>query len=411
MKMTIYKHRLVARISLEAVSPLAVGSGEKDIITDTPVARDCNGLPYIPGTSLMGIIRHSMSQENIKQLLGYQDKEKGEGSKVIISDALLTDENGKALDGLQDWDNNEYLRHFQVLPVRQHVKITEKGTAAKTGKFDEQVVYAGTRFVFEIEELSVDGTDTRFMEMTLFNEGYAIFFKDEAMDEFLCLQARIGGQLNVYRVPKIRTAYAVNGYQYELNEKNSVIIYNNYLRYPSVPDAQFFAAKLVNIDRAIDVNVNAQKTPILIRTTPDQQLGLENAYMKWQGNQPVIYANKASDLGQAFDVLTTNAPLVFKDLYELKTQVWNEALTRMGISSVNTVKKERMITDEVARAQGGTIASRYSRLEMRKQACEQINAMFGLNISVEYRDDFLNMVDNGEEESVDDVERTGSIEE
>lgn len=165
MKMTIYKHRLVARISLEAVSPVAVGSGEKDIITDAPVARDCNGLPYIPGTSLMGIIRHSMNQENLKQLLGFQENEKGEGSKVIISDALLTDENGKALDGLQDWENNEYLRHFQVLPVRQHVKITEKGTAAKTGKFDEQVVYAGTRFVFEIEELSVDGTDTRFKEM------------------------------------------------------------------------------------------------------------------------------------------------------------------------------------------------------------------------------------------------------
>lgn len=255
------------------------------------------------------------------------------------------------------------------------------------------------------------GIDPRFMEMTLFNEGYAIFFKDEVMDEFLCLQARIGGQLNVYRVPKIRTAYAVNGYQYQLNEENSVIIYNNYLRYPSVPDAQFFAAKLVNIDRAIDVNVNAQRTPILIRTTPDQQLSLENAYMKWQGNQPVIYANKGSDLDKAFDVLTTGAPMVFKDLYELKTQVWNEALTRMGISSVNTVKKERMITDEVARAQGGTIASRYSRLEMRKQACEQINRMFGLNISVEYRDDFLNMVDNGEEENVDDIERTGAIEE
>lgn len=184
-----------------------------------------------------------------------------------------------------------------------------------------------------------EGIDPRFMEMTLFNEGYAIFFYDEAMDEYLCLQARIGGQMNVYRVPKIRTAYAVNGYQYQLNENNSVIIYNNYLRYPSVPDAQFFAAKLVNIDRAIDVNVNAQKTPILIRTTPDQQLGLENAFMKWQGNQPVIYANKGSDLDKAFDVLTTGAPNVFKDLYELKTQTWNEALTRMGISSVNTVKR------------------------------------------------------------------------
>ena len=72
-----------------------------------------------------------------------------------------------------------------------------------------------------------NGIDPRFMEMTLFNEGYAIFFYDEAMDEYLCLQARIGGQMNVYRVPKIRTAYAVNGYQYQLNENNSVIIYNN----------------------------------------------------------------------------------------------------------------------------------------------------------------------------------------
>ena len=125
----------------------------------------------------------------------------------------------------------------------------------------------------------------------------------------------------------------------------------------------------------------------------------------------MIYANKGSDLDKAFDVLTTGAPMVFKDLYELKTQVWNEALTRMGISSVNTVKKERMITDEVARAQGGTIASRYSRLEMRKQACEQINRMFGLNISVEYRDDFLNMVDNGEEEDVNGIERTSATEE
>ena len=51
---------MIARITLEATSPLAVGSGEKDIITDAPVTRDVNDLPYIPGTSLMGIIRHSM---------------------------------------------------------------------------------------------------------------------------------------------------------------------------------------------------------------------------------------------------------------------------------------------------------------------------------------------------------------
>ena len=47
-----------------------------------------------------------------------------------------------------------------------------------------------------------------------------------------------------------------------------------------------------------------------------------------------------------------------------------------------------MITDEVTRNQGGTIASRYSRLESRRQAVEKINAMFRTNIEVNYREDF-----------------------
>lgn len=163
MKMTTYKHRLVARIVLEATSPLAVGSGQKDIITDSPVARDCNGLPYIPGTSLMGLIRPCL--KNAEKFLGYQDGEQGEGSKVIISDALLVGADSKAIDGLQDIANDEYLRHFEVLPVRQHVRITEKGVAAKYGKFDEEVVYTGTRFVFEIEQLSEDGDEQDMQKM------------------------------------------------------------------------------------------------------------------------------------------------------------------------------------------------------------------------------------------------------
>lgn len=165
MNTTIYKHRLVARIMLEATSPLAVGSGEKDIVTDAPVVRDCNGLPYIPGTSMAGIIRHSMDPNTAQEIFGYQERDRGEGSKVIISDALLVGIGGKALDGLQELEADEFLGHFQVLPVRQRVRITEKGTAAKYGKFDEQVVYTGTRFVFEIELFSEDGNEEVMQNM------------------------------------------------------------------------------------------------------------------------------------------------------------------------------------------------------------------------------------------------------
>lgn len=104
------------------------------------------------------------------------------------------------------------------------------------------------------------------------------------------------------------------------------------------------------------------------------------------GNEPFIFGDKNLDLS-GIKTLDTTSPYVADKLYDLKTQYWNEALTYLGISNVNTVKKERMITDEVQRNLGGTIASRYSRLFMRQQACEQINKMFGLNISVDYRED------------------------
>ena len=73
---------------------------------------------------------------------------------------------------------------------------------------------------------------------------------------------------------------------------------------------------------------------------------------------------------------------------EQKNQIWNEAMTYLGISNVSYQKKERLISDEVTRSMGGTIASRQSRLEMRKEACDQINRMFGTNIDVDFREDY-----------------------
>lgn len=229
--------------------------------------------------------------------------------------------------------------------------------------------------------------DVRFLELTLFSEGYAVFFKDDVLEKYLALQCALGGNFNVYRIPKNRRAYAVNGYNRQLDEDNSVLIYNNYLHTNSRLDVEMFAKRLYNIDRAIDVNTNAQKTPILIKCDEKERLTLLNLYKEYEGNTPVIYADKSLD-DRAFNVLTTEAPFVSDKLYQLKTQIWNEALTYMGISNINIQKKERLVRDEVTRNQGGTIASRYSRLESRRQACEMINKMYGLNVECNYREDF-----------------------
>ena len=238
--------------------------------------------------------------------------------------------------------------------------------------------------MFEWKNLP-ESVDPRFLELTLFSDGMCIFFRDEVMGE-LALQTMIGGNLSVYRIPKIRRAYATNGYNKKLDENDSVIIFNNMIHTNSIRDIEMFAQRLYNIDRTIDVNINAQKTPILITCNENERLTMKNIYKEFDGNSPVIYANKGFD-PKSVNVLKTDAPLVADKLYQLKTQIWNEALTYLGISNINVQKKERLLQDEVTRNLGGTIASRYPRLEARKQACQQINKMFELNIDVDYRDD------------------------
>lgn len=268
-----------------------------------------------------------------------------------------------------------------------------KGRKAQSEAFlQNQRTYL--QYVNRLTELSIsmfdwqnlpDTIDARFLELALFNDGMAVFFKDEVMG-YLGLQVMIGGALDVYRIPITRTAFAQNGYQMNLDPSNSVIIFNNMLHTNSILDVQEMSKRLYEIQRTIDVNVIQQKTPKIITCTENQRLVMKNLYAQYMGNEPFIFGDKNLDLS-GIKTLDTTSPYVADKLYDLKTQYWNEALTYLGISNVNTVKKERMITDEVQRNLGGTIASRYSRLFMRQQACKQINRMFGLNISVDYRED------------------------
>lgn len=272
-------------------------------------------------------------------------------------------------------------------------------------------------YIHRLTELSIsmfdwlnlpDTVDARFLEMVLFSDGHAVFFKDEVLG-YLGLQVLINGRLNVYRIPMNRRAYAVNGYNKPLTEKDSVIIFNNMLHTNTYPTVRMYAKRLYNLDRIIEINANAQKTPALVQGSETQRLSLLNMYQKWDGNEPVIFGDTSLD-ASALRVLKTDAPYIADKLYQLKTQIWNEALTYLGISNLNIQKKERLVSDEVVRSVGGTIASRYSRLQARRQAADEINKMFGLDIEVNYRDDFreaddevMFAGDTGDSRAVDQV--------
>lgn len=235
--------------------------------------------------------------------------------------------------------------------------------------------------------------DPRYLELQLFQTGCVVYFNDDVIGN-LCLDCLPNSNFDVYGNPISRRAYSsYNNYQRGLKESDSVIIWNNYLRTNSVSAIQMFSRRLYILDRIIDVNVNAQKTPTLIQGTDKQRQTLVNLYKEFDGNSPFIFGDKNLDLN-ALKSLNTGAPYVADKLYQLKVQIWNEALTYLGISNINIQKKERLITDEVTRNQGGTIASRYSRLQARRDAVEKINAMFGTNISVSYREDLQEIGDN-----------------
>lgn len=270
--------------------------------------------------------------------------------------------------------------------------------------------------MFKWKELP-DSIDPRFLEYTLFYEGAAVFFKDKDLTErnlskneqeeggtYLALQVVLGGDLNVYRVPNNRKAYAVNTYNKQLTVEDSVIIWNNMIRLPEYGRMMFYAEKLAQIDRAIDVNVKGQRFPIAILCDESQRLTMKQVYKQYDGNEPFIFGDKSLDLS-GIQVINTGSPYVADKLQQLKNNIWAEAMMCLGIPNSPSEKKERLVANEAKVSQGGTLASRSSRLEMRKRACDEINKMFGLAIDVEYNQDLDMSTEDGD--SSEQEEREG----
>lgn len=150
--------RKIARIVVEAVTPLAVGTGENSVMTDAVIAVDHNGLPYIPGTALTGVLRHALADiKDVDDVFGFVKGNDVKGSRIIVSDAKIVDFNGKVVDG-KVRPSAVLMRLYKDCPIRQHVSLNSKGVTEGTGKFDNQVIYKGSRFCFDVE-LMVEQTD------------------------------------------------------------------------------------------------------------------------------------------------------------------------------------------------------------------------------------------------------------
>ena len=279
-----------------------------------------------------------------------------------------------------------------------------RDTAFKSSLFDNKRTW--NNYTYRLFEMAMSRghwsnmpktIDLRYLEQTLITQGACVFFKDDVLG-YLCLPVVLNGKLDVYGNPFDFMAISDTGYNKKLDVNSGVIIYNNYLRMPNITEIRYYADRLYEYDRIIDVNVKAQKTPVLIKCDKNELLSMENIYQKYDGNQPIIYGKKSLN-DDNITVLKTDAPYVADRVYALKHNIWNEALTQLGIPNTDTTKRERMIKDEVISSQGAVIATRNSPEKMRQLACDKINEMFGLDIWYQFDNiDIDKTIDRGGED-------------
>ena len=110
--------RFLLTAKLELESPLLIGAGESDNLTDTLVLKNKNGNPFIPGTSLAGVLRSC--NNDVETLFGDFNKSQ---STVVVSDVKLKNTKTVVRDGVK------------ISPI---TNVGEKGA-----KFDYEAVERG----------------------------------------------------------------------------------------------------------------------------------------------------------------------------------------------------------------------------------------------------------------------------
>ena len=248
--------------------------------------------------------------------------------------------------------------------------------------------------------------NARWLERTLFFKGQAALLKDEKFG-FINTACSSGGQINIYGVPTALNCYSF-GYQSRRllysgliegipDTEECILVMNDLEMIPTAPTLELFAYRLYEAQRTCDVNIIAQKTPVMIVADERQRLTMENLYNQYNGNQPFIFGNDKRLSGDELKSINTYAPYVTDKVTDYKKEIWNEALTFLGINNIMLEKKERLVSDEANSNNELINLNLQSRLAPRQEAAREFNEKFGLTgtdkeISVRVRSDLYNII-------------------
>ena len=260
------------------------------------------------------------------------------------------------------------------------------------------------------------GMDARYLEKSLYYKGMATMFETPEFG-FINTQCSTNGYLNIYGLPSALNCNTFNGLHWykklftrigetdEVIEKQRkeecVLVLNDWEGVPTAFTIEQFAYRMYLAQRAADVNMSAQRTPVMVVCSDKQRLTMQNLYSQYDGNMPFIFGDKESNINEnSLKALKTDAPFICDKIIDYKKEIWNEFLQFLGVNSISIEKKERLITDEAN--QNNEVINLYlqSRLAPRQKACEEFNELYGLTgddkIEVRVRSDLHNIIKNAE---------------
>ncbi len=228
--------------------------------------------------------------------------------------------------------------------------------------------------------------DPAYLEKVLFQYGMAAVFEEPDVG-LVCLPCVQAGGFDIYGTPvNVRAFSGYTGFTrllkhtpFSLERTECILIYNSNREFSSAVykgTLGAFSERLANDARTEDINIYAQRTPVVIVAPDGQVETIINTIDRYENFGKLIVGYKGFD-AESIKALKTEAPYVANLINEHRTRLWNEALGFMGVSNVSIYKKERVSTDEVARSMGGAIANRNVRQGPRERAIDKINEKWG----------------------------------
>lgn len=237
--------------------------------------------------------------------------------------------------------------------------------------------------VFEFKNLP-EFVDVSFLNKNLLRKGSVAFFEEKDLG-LIALPYNVIGTLDVYGRPNKIEVFGENSFHRILDRDEYVLMYDNNGRYPLYMDICQMAERIALCVRTIDINMIHQRTPRIWKTSQDKLLSVKNLVNNIDAMEEDVISYDSLDIEDLNAVLAP-APYVSDKIDLHLRELWAEFFRLIGVANLQEQKRERVIIDEMIASQGGTIASRFSRFEPRKNAVEKINKKFGVDIQIQYYD-------------------------